>query len=447
MNTFLRKYRNLWVFIAIWIVAGAYAGGWIAVATAIATYFLIVQSGRKSQILLGLLAILIFSDSRSDIFQFAVDAKIGFALLGFYYVLSNWKNLPAGYNQVFRFFIPFFVYVFLLIPFASDAFDALQKTFSYAIIFLIVPVLLAGAVQDDERFLIDLIGFVLVILIIGLALRFINPAFVTLADRYRGLLGNPNGLGIFLTLVFPIFYTVLESKAFAIRNSTKWTFYAIFIISLLLCQSRTAILACGLFLLFNAVPVLRGGIGLLLFLVLVFSYEYLLSQLPVIVLALNLGEYFRIDTLLEGSGRVIAWEFAWNKIQDVFFFGGGFDYTNNLYYQYYDYLSRLGHQGNAHNSFLTLWLDTGVVGLVFFVIGLVRTAVYAMSRTPYTLPVLYGVLFSTNFESWLAASLNPFTSLFLIILTILCNPDLLSTAGEPQSPDSIESADPILRAG
>lgn len=447
MRAFLQEYRNLLAYVAIWIVAGMYVGGWIAVAVSVFTYFLIVQNGRRGHILLGLLAILLFSDSRSDIFQFAIQAKIGFALLGLYYVLSNWKKLPGKYNHVFRFFIPFFVYAFLLVPFTSDVFDALQKTFSYAIIFLIVPLLFAGAVENNKGFLTDLITFILIILAVGLIFRFIDPEFVTLAGRYRGLLGNPNGLGIFLTLVFPIFYIVLESEAFKASVRVKWIFYGVFVISLLLCQSRTAILACGLFLAFNAYPALRGGLGLLLFLTLVFSYEYLLSQLPAIVISLNLGEYFRIDTLLAGSGRVIAWEFAWNKIQDVFFFGGGFDYTNNLYYQYYDYLSRLGHQGNAHNSFLTLWLDTGVVGLVFFVIGLVRTAVYAMSRTPYTLPVLYGVLFSTNFESWLAASLNPFTSLFLIILTILCNPDLLSTAGEPQSPDSIESADPILRAG
>jgi len=84
------------------------------------------------------------------------------------------------------------------------------------------------------------------------------------------------------------------------------------------------------------------------------------------------------------------------------------------------------------------------VGLVLFVTGLVRTVVYALNKTSYTLPVLYGVLFSTNFESWLAASLNPFTSLFLIILTLISHPELLTE----KQPDA-ESEDPgtLLRTG
>jgi len=42
------------------------------------------------------------------------------------------------------------------------------------------------------------------------------------------------------------------------------------------------------------------------------------------------------------------------------------------------------------------------------------------------LPVLFSVLFSTYFESWLAASLNPFTGLFIISLSVLINDQDLS---------------------
>lgn len=446
MKEFWSKYRTLWLFIGAWILAGAFAGELIATIVAVSTFILLVRGGKKGHILLALLAILLFSDSRSFIFQFAVQAKVGFALVSLLYVLVNWKNLPSEHNQVFRFFLPFLVYAFLLVPFSGDVFDTFQKTLSYAIIFFVVPLLFAGAIKEDKHFLLDLLAFVFVILVAGLLLRVVLPRFVAFAGRYRGLLGNPNGLGIFLTLVFPISYLVPRNGIFRIATREKWIFYAVFIISLLLCGSRTAILACGLVLIFNAYAALRGWPGLVLFLTIIFSYEYLLSQLPSIILALNLGEYFRIETLLEGSGRVVAWAFAWDKIQEVFFFGGGFDYTNDLYHKYFDYLSRLGHQGNAHNSFLTLWLDTGLIGIILFVFSLLRTTFYAIRQTPYTLPVLYGVLFSSNFESWLAASLNPFTSLFLIIITILCNPGLLNTTEEP-SPDNLENTDPILRTG
>ena len=44
--------------------------------------------------------------------------------------------------------------------------------------------------------------------------------------------------------------------------------------------------------------------------------------------------------------------------------------TELLYKENYQLLSRLGHQGNAHNSFLTIWYDTGIIGLLGFITGL-----------------------------------------------------------------------------
>lgn len=157
----------------------------------------------------------------------------------------------------------------------------------------------------------------------------------------------------------------------------------------------------------------------LLFLFFIIGYEYFLIQLPQLIGFFGLEEYFRIETLEEGSGRFVAWNFAWERIQDVFFVGGGFGHTEFVFDLYSDQLSKLGHQGNAHNSYLTIWLDTGLIGIVLFLFGLVRAIANSVAGSSYTLPIMYGVLFSTFFESWLSASLNPFTSLFLISLTSL----------------------------
>jgi hypothetical protein len=46
-----------------------------------------------------------------------------------------------------------------------------------------------------------------------------------------------------------------------------------------------------------------------------------------------------------------------------------------------------------------------------------------VKNSAYTLPVFYAVLFSANFESWLTASLNPFTSIFILVLTVLLSQD------------------------
>src|SRR5690606_19570782 len=125
---------------------------------------------------------------------------------------------------------------------------------------------------------------------------------------------------------------------------------------------------------------MRGVLGLILFLVLVASYELIMQQLPFIVIGLGLEEYFRIDTLMEGSGRVVAWDFAWHHIGKNFYFGSGFDYTNELYHKNYAYLSQLGHQGNAHNSYLTLWLDTGLIGLLLYGLGMIKTVLQGLKK-------------------------------------------------------------------
>jgi len=193
----------------------------------------------------------------------------------------------------------------------------------------------------------------------------------------------------------------------------------LFLLSLILTGSRTALIAIFLFFLFNRLRYLSNAFTIIVFVALVSSYEYLLLQLPSVVSFLGLEEYFRIDTLEEGSGRFIAWNFAWQRVQEVFFAGGGFGHTEYVFKFFSDQLSRLGHQGNAHNSYLTIWLDTGLIGFLLFAIGLVRSVISAMQTSSFTLPIVYAVLFSTYFESWLSASLNPFTSLFLIALTIL----------------------------
>jgi O-antigen ligase len=151
------------------------------------------------------------------------------------------------------------------------------------------------------------------------------------------------------------------------------------------------------------------------------SYNYLNDHLVGAIDALGMNDYMRVNTLQQGSGRFVAWDFCWKHIQESYWFGRGFEYTEylfnipaNVYY-----LQTLGHQGNAHNSFITLWLDTGLVGLSTFVLALASCFFSAIKKTRLALPLMYASLFSSFFESWLTASLNPFTIMLFITLAII----------------------------
>ena len=138
--------------------------------------------------------------------------------------------------------------------------------------------------------------------------------------------------------------------------------------------------------------------------------------------------FLGLDLLLEltldnASGRFIAWEFLWTKIsKSITFFGKEWELQNYYTKKIINYY-QLGHQGNAHNSFLTTWYDTGIIGLLGFITGLLLSFFYSIKNLK-VLPILIGIFISSFFESWLSASLNPFTIFLMIITLFYYNEDL-----------------------
>ncbi len=423
----LQRFKDVYIMLLLWAAMGAFLPKLVVAGIVVVTFLLVLRTRNLSKIFVVFIATLIFSDSRSSMFAFAETAKIGVVVLTLIYIAFNFDLFKSVPNVIFKYFLPFLAFAVLATVWSQEKFTAFQKAFSYGLVYFVLPLLFLKALFSDKSFIKDVLVFFFLILSVGLIIHVVNPEFTSLVGRYRGLLGNPNGLGIFLTVMFPLVYLLGKELGDQFKeNRFHFLFYAVFGLSLVLTGSRTSLIAIFIFALFNRLRYLSNTVALILFIALIFSYEFLLSTLPEIIEFLGMAEYFRLDTIEEGSGRFVAWSFAWQRVQEVFFVGGGFGYTEYIFKQYFAELSRLGHQGNAHNSFLTLWLDTGVIGILLFATGLLRTALLAIKNSPYALPVIFSVLFSTYFESWLAASLNPFTGLFVISLTVLINYQNLS---------------------
>jgi hypothetical protein len=73
-----------------------------------------------------------------------------------------------------------------------------------------------------------------------------------------------------------------------------------------------------------------------------------------------------------------------------------------------------------------MWLNVGIVGLLIFLRSLFLVFIKAAKIAPVSLPILFSVLFSITYESWLVGSLNPFTILLLIIMTIITEPEIVN---------------------
>lgn len=422
----IKDFGGFYMVILSWPLLGLFLPSIAVVAWVLISFFLILKRADYTKILLALVFTLLFSDSYLKPFEFAATAKIGMVVILLVYILTNFKDFKGFDNKVFVNFLPFLTFAVLASTWSLNPFTAIQKSLSYGIIFFVIPILFQRSKAENEFFTRDIISAYGVFLFAGILLWIINPEAGTLAGRFRGLMGNPNGLGTLITVLTLLVFILHQQKAWKtpIDNQTWAFFLSMTAMSLFLCGSRTALFAIILFFVFTRLRFLTNFGTLVLFVIILLSYNYILTNLPLIVTALGLEEYLRLDTLEEGSGRFIAWNFAWEQIQNQYFLGGGFGFTEYIFKEYYHYLIQLGHQGNAHNSYLTMWLDTGLIGIILFLVGIVRTIFTAIKKSVFTLPVFYAVLFSANFESWLAASLNPFTSVFLITMTLMSNPEL-----------------------
>lgn len=418
LTNYIKQNLQFLSIILIWVISGIVAGN-AAIAIVGVTVLLMKRSGMKKELLFGFFIMLILSDSRNPNLEFAKNAKnIYLVLLWLFYIFDtkNFRNFPG----VIKYFIPFFVIAFLCLIYSPVPLSGLQKTISYLFVMGIVPIyVFTMFIEEKEKSLKDLIMFGALLLLVGLILKLLSPGVVHLNGRFTGVLGNPNGLGVFCLLFFMLFTVVKRFFNEQFSKAENTYIHGVIFLSLILSGSRSAVLGVIIFLVFSYFYKMSPFLGFLLFLMFLFGYQFITENFVPIVLYLGLEEFFRIETLEDGSGRVIAWKFAWEHIDKNVFLGQGFSFTEYLYKKNYSMLSRLGHQGNAHNSFLTIWLDTGLIGLICFAFGFLASFIKAARYTPLAIPVMYAVIFSANFESWLIGSLNPITIQVWLILSIL----------------------------
>jgi O-antigen ligase len=303
-------------------------------------------------------------------------------------------------------------------------------------------------------FLRDFIYFITLLLIIGFSLIFIKNDFVYLAGRYNGILGNPNGLGIFSTMFFILLAcTTIKFKNLFTRNELIFI-YTVLMISVVLSGSRNTLMSIIIFLTFTRFYKISYWYGFIAVIGAAFLYQIVFTNLPTILEALGLAKALRADSIESGSGRMVAWTFAWQQLNydlKLFFMGGGFSYDEHIFAVHQEGLSILGHQGGVHNTYLALWLNTGIIGLILWLTGFFRIIFKAVKTSFTAFPIMYAVLFSCTFEAWLMGSLNPYTITFLFVLTVITTDSKLfhdhekytATLDHPGVTNTKKTAEPV----
>ena len=369
--------------------------------------------------LLALLAVFFLADNQLSTFGFAQNLRFLVLFLGLLYLFPKhlFARNPANY------ILPFALYLVVI----SLLFSPLGTlSILRAIGFYLIPLFIFKATEQLYR--INKKANLLVFLFLSACLSVhilvlpIESAF--LVGRFRGLMGNPNGLAMWVVFAYGLAHLVRRKAPQQIGKRYLQAFKLIGLALVLLTGSRTALIALVVYeylYLFFKYPRFRllltlfsAGIVLLLW----------NTDLRSLLVELGLAERLRVDTLDSASGRLEVWAVAWDAIlsnpwlgrgpgYDIYYIDGVADtlFGENRPRQWY----------GVWSSYLSLLLNAGVIGLLIYAWGL-RRMIRKMHLKQLGYCFLAMVLTLGVTESWMAASMNAFTPMFFLYLAIQHQP-------------------------
>lgn len=421
MLEYLKRNGQFVTMILVWLAAGL-VHSMAGIAVVSLSVLLLKRKGLYAELISGFILILVLSDSKQDWLHFARDVKIIYLVLLTLFFFFDRKEFRQQ-ESFFPPFIPFIIWAAAQIMRSPEFATSMQKTLSYGLLFLIGPAYIIKIFYDKGTiFIKDHVFLMAFMLLSGIILFIIAKDQVLVGDRYSGVMGNPNAIGLFCTLFFMLIYCSIIKFPGLFTKNEQIILYVLIAISVLLSGSRNTIISIGLFLFFTRFYKISPLLGTAIVIISAILYQLVISNLTEILTALGLAEAMRADTLESGSGRLIAWAWAWKFINanlTNFFLGNGFGFDEYYFILSKPILNKLGHIGGVHNSYLALWINTGLIGLILWFLAFLRTIIKAIPKAYTALPFLYAVLFSATFEAWLMGSLNPYTITFLFILCIL----------------------------
>ncbi len=394
------------------LVLSSFGGSIVAMITALLVILNDIGKENYRYVFIVFTCLLLFSDSNSSLFyQSGKNGKdLAIVAIAIMLFVKNKTNFQYTYLRYFGYYLGIALLGLLV---ANFSMVGLQKLFSYGLVIWIIPVLLFLIFEKGEGllFLQQLIVTFTVIYFISIILSRLNPASFAQFGRFNGIHRNPNGVGIFATLFVMNMYLIKEKIPQIFSKRVFWAILSVFLLSIVLASSRNSIFALTIFFVFSLFRV-RFFAGLVLIIGIALGYNYLMLIFEQLVMAADLEKELRLDTFSYASGRIYIWQACWMEIQNNYWLGHGFSYEEYSKWDkaYYKILPMLIHNyGNIHNSYLTIWLNTGLLGLLAYLIGLITYVVKHQFNSRRLVPFVFATIFMAFFESFMVASLNPYT--------------------------------------
>ncbi|MCO6494637.1 MAG: O-antigen ligase family protein [Bacteroidetes bacterium] len=393
------------------ILLSSFGGTLVAITVVLGIILWNLSKNRLGDALILFLVILLFSDSVMPMFERAGNAKEFVVMMLFVYIITKTEN-PIK-NSLISYFWAYLFVALLGLVLVNFEFIGFQKLVSYGLMIFIVPAAVLHLLNKPGGivFLRKLL-FVFVFLYgLSILMAQVNPDGFAHFGRFNGIHRNPNGVGIFSALFVMCIALIRDKYPKLFSNTMFWAFIGVFLITIVISSSRSALLALIIFLIFRTVRI-KFFMGLVITLVIASSYAVITVWVEKLIIDFGLQSEFRLNTISYASGRIYVWDACWREIQSHYWLGYGFTYAEYSHWdqKWYAEIPMLIHNyGNIHNSYLTIWLNTGLLGLVTFLSGLIYLVFKAQRKSPSIAPMFFGAVVIAIFESYMVASLNPYT--------------------------------------
>jgi hypothetical protein len=282
-----------------------------------------------------------------------------------------------------------------------------------------------------------------VVFVAGIVVAAANPAVGWQVDgRYRGMLSNPNAVGLLGAIFFPLLLGIILNRRRRLDVFLLVTIFA----SVVASGSRNGLLCCvvGSVYALLRIRAWRAGFGMLVWSALLYLWVSSGGISPSVEENYALSRLSPTAGVGTGSGRLEAWSVGWPLIRENWVLGHGFG-TEDLIFTTVDYDFKEAQGAYLHNSYLGMGYQLGLAGILLFFVPLVVLAFKQLVRTGgvvaarSTLPceaVLVSGLSACFFESWPYSVGNAFSFPFWISVMLLLRHDVLrrrlaSHAGRP----------------
>lgn len=251
------------------------------------------------------------------------------------------------------------------------------------------------------------------------------------AGSWQGILEHKNELGRIMVLTVIVFW--LKTP----RTKVSWILIALAGVLLLLSQSVTSIVTSVTLIMIvplfrvlqwrttSAMPVILA-VGLLILAIIALLTISNLASLTALV-----GK----DLTL--TGRTLLWGDVWQKIAERPLLGYGYNaFWLGLEGESAEIWAKYGWRPNhAHNGFLDLWLELGIVGVLLLLVHLTKTGLRALRLAtsnrslialwPLVLTAVL-LLFSVNYSVLISQSLFFWSVYTCVALTLIRNERLMA---------------------